>query len=165
VTRATTVLVAAAAAVLAAVLVLILVSRSGPAHVRRPAAARVADVQVAHNRLGRILVDRRGRTLYLFATDRHGRSACAGGCARVWPPLTVLGAPLGGEGVSAAKLTTTLRADHRRQVVYDGHPLYTMSADTRPGQTAGQGFLGAWFVVSPSGRQIGRGHASAEGGY
>ena len=123
------------------------------------------DVRVAHNRLGRILVDRHGRTLYLFAADRHGRSTCSGACAQVWPPLVVAGAALGGAGVSPAKLTTTLRGDHRRQVVYAGHPLYVTSADKRAGQTAGQGFLGTWFVVSPSGRQIGRGHASGEGGY
>jgi predicted lipoprotein with Yx(FWY)xxD motif len=164
VTRAATVLVAAVAAVAVAVLALVLVSRSGPAEVRRP-AARLPDVRIAHTRLGRILVDRRGHTLYLFAADRHGRSACARACARVWPPLVVSGAPLAGTGVSPGRLTTTLRADHRRQVVYAGHPLYATSADTRPGQTAGQGFLGTWFVVSPSGRQIGRRHAAGEGGY
>jgi predicted lipoprotein with Yx(FWY)xxD motif len=63
-------------------------------------------------------------------------------------------APRVGSGVSAAKLTTTTRRDHRLQLVYNGHPLYAMTGDTRPGQTAGEGFLGTWFVVSPDGHEI-----------
>src|SRR3954453_6174527 len=42
-----------------------------------------------------------------------------------------------------------------RQLIYNGHPLYTLTADTRPGQIRGQGFLGAWYVVSPAGHQVG----------
>ena len=41
------------------------------------------------------------------------------------------------------------RRDAGRQLVFHGHPLYTTTADTRPGQTEGQAFLGTWFVVSP----------------
>src|SRR5262245_31556128 len=36
---------------------------------------------------GPILVDSRGRTLYLFRRDTPGRSACTGACAVAWPPL------------------------------------------------------------------------------
>ena len=38
-------------------------------------------VAVASSGLGRILVDGRGRTLYLFEKDKHGKSACTGQCA------------------------------------------------------------------------------------
>jgi predicted lipoprotein with Yx(FWY)xxD motif len=37
-----------------------------------------AKVAVATTGLGRVLVDRRGHTLYLFPKDRNGKSACAG---------------------------------------------------------------------------------------
>jgi predicted lipoprotein with Yx(FWY)xxD motif len=166
VTRVTTLLAGAGAALVLAAVALVVLSRPGPAKVSPRAAAQpVADVRVAQNRLGRILVDRHGHTLYLFLADQRGRSTCSDACARVWPPEIVGGRPQAGAGVSSAKLTTTRRSDHRLQVVYDGHPLYAMSADTRPGETAGQGFLGSWFVVSPAGRRIGRRRASAEGGY
>jgi hypothetical protein len=61
------------------------------------------------------------------------------------------------------------RRDHTRQLVYNGHPLYTLVADARPGDVRGQGYGGTWFVVSPSGRQIGhakpgRGYATGAGG-
>jgi len=155
----------AAAALAVAALAVVLVSRSshaagGPA-ARRPAPG--ADVRVASSRFGRILVDGRGRTLYLFLQDHRGRSACSRGCARVWPPLTVTGTPQAGPGVRAAKLHTVRRRDGARQVVYNGHPLYRMSADVRAGQIAGQAFLGQWFVVSPAGRMVGRRTRSAEG--
>jgi predicted lipoprotein with Yx(FWY)xxD motif len=164
VTRVVTALLAAAALAVAA-LAVVLVSRSshaagGPAG-HHP--ARHADVRVARSRFGRILVDGRGRTLYLFLRDHRGRSACSGGCARVWPPLTVTGAPQAGPGVRAAKLRTVRRGDHARQVVYNGHPLYRMSADVRAGQVTGQAFLGQWFVVSPVGRMVGRRRRTGEG--
>jgi predicted lipoprotein with Yx(FWY)xxD motif len=50
-------------------------------------------VSTAKNKLGRILVDSRGRTLYLFGKDRSGRSACTGKCATFWPPLIASGTP------------------------------------------------------------------------
>lgn len=166
-TRTGTVLLAAVAFAAATALGVVLVTRSPSARSRTPtargAAAPVADVRVARTHLGRILVDAHGHTLYLFLRDRHGRSTCTGGCARVWPPVLISRPPEAGAGVHAAQLATTRRADQTLQIVYNGHPLYRMSADTRPGQTEGQGFLGTWFVVSPAGRLIGHPHRSAEG--
>ena len=122
-------------------------------------------VGVARSKLGPILVNGQGRTLYLLLKDRRGKSTCYGGCARVWSPAIASGAPRVGPGVAAGKLTTTRRTDHKRQLVYNGHPLYAMSADKRPGEMAGQGFLGTWFVVSPAGRGIGKPRTSAADQY
>ena len=120
------------------------------------ASAAGPSVRVAETRLGRILVDGRGRTLYLYIKDRGAQSACQARCARVWPPATIRGTPIAGPGVAATKLTTTERVDHTRQLVYNGHPLYTLSADVRPGQIGGEGFLGTWYVVSARGNRIGK---------
>src|SRR5258705_106406 len=57
---------------------------------------RPASVGVASTGLGNVLVDRQGRTLYLFGRDSGTTSACAGTCAVNWPPLRVRGTPLVG---------------------------------------------------------------------
>lgn len=151
----------------AAVGVLLLTRSSTPAAPRaaatRAAAPDAPSVRVARTKLGRILVNGQGRTLYLYMKDRGTKSACSRRCSQVWPPATVSGAPTGGPGVAAAKLTTTRGADDRRQLVYNGHPLYTLTADVRPGQINGEGFLGTWFVVSAAGDRIGKlRHSSSE---
>jgi predicted lipoprotein with Yx(FWY)xxD motif len=160
---------AAVASAVAAVAVLIVVlstrgAAPAPVH-HRVTAGDGAAVGVAGTRLGRILVDGRGHSLYLFLADRGGRSACGTRCARVWPPLIVSGRPHAGKGIIARKLATTRRADGRLQLVYNGHPLYTLTADTRPGQARGQGFLRAWYVVSPAGHAIGARRGSPPAGY
>jgi predicted lipoprotein with Yx(FWY)xxD motif len=165
---ASLVVVAAAAAVAVALVVLLTQSSSsegGRAGREAAAVPPPPEVRVGHGKLGRMLVDTRGRTLYLFLEDRRGHSTCTGRCAKVWPPaLVAAGArPRGGAGVHRALLGTTTRADGTRQIVYRGHPLYRMSADERPGDMVGQGFLGTWFVVSPAGRRLGKASGSGEG--
>jgi predicted lipoprotein with Yx(FWY)xxD motif len=147
----------AAAAIAVAVAVALIAGRSS-SHEAAPQSTRAtrASIRVADSKLGRIVVDGRGRTLYLYIKDSGTHSVCAGPCARVWPPATVDGTPTAGPGIAAAKLTTTQRADHRRQLVYNGHPLYTLSSDARPGQIGGEGFLGVWYVVSAAGNRIGK---------
>ena len=118
---------------------------------------RLPTVGLRRTRLGEILVDSRGRTLYLFEKDTRGKSRCSGSCAVNWPPLLVTGRPVAGSGVKASKLATTRRSDGKMQVVYNGHPLYRFIADTRPGSTTGEGldaFGARWFVVSPAGNAI-----------
>ncbi len=106
---------------------------------------------------GAYLTDGTGRTLYLFALDTSGKSACNGACAAAWPPLHTTGATTAGAGVTASKLTTVTRNDGSRQVVYDGHPLYYFTGDRAAGQIHGQGvnaFGGFWWLVSPAGAPI-----------
>ena len=160
-TRLTTLAVATAAVAAAVLALVVLLTGSSATKRQRDHVGDGQAVRVARTKLGPILVNGQGRTLYLFLKDRHGKSTCYDGCARVWPPALASGAPRVGPGVAAEKLTTTRRTDHKRQLVYNGHPLYAMSADTRPGELEGQGFLGTWFVVSPAGRRIGEPGASA----
>jgi predicted lipoprotein with Yx(FWY)xxD motif len=114
-------------------------------------------VSVASSKLGQILVDKHGRTLYLFARDRRRKSSCYGLCAGYWPALTTKGKPKAIRGARKALLGTTRRKDGRRQVTYRGHPLYRFSGDNGAGQTSGEGltdFGGAWWAVSPAGSKI-----------
>ena len=97
-----------------------------------------------------ILTNAQGMTLYYRTTDRPPATVCSGGCASAWPPLLV-------SGSTTPKSTTTLPGKlsvqtdaNGTQVEYNGHPLYTFSGDTGPGQTTGEGFGGIWHVVTPT---------------
>jgi predicted lipoprotein with Yx(FWY)xxD motif len=121
------------------------------------AATKIATVRVANSRLGRILVDSTGRTLYLFKADAGTKSSCFGACATAWPPLRTGGTPAVRSGARAALVGTTKRSDGARQVTFNGHPLYLFIKDHKPGDVTGQdvtAFGAAWFVVSPAGNQI-----------
>jgi predicted lipoprotein with Yx(FWY)xxD motif len=114
-------------------------------------------VGVGSSALGRIIVDSRGRTLYLFEKDKNRRSACYGQCATYWPPLLTHGRPVARGGARQSLLGMTRRANGRQQVTYAGHPLYRFVQDRKPGQTNGQGshaFGAGWEALSPAGKKI-----------
>ena len=134
---------------------------AGPSGSAAMASARsgtgASKVGVASSQFGRIVVDGKGRTLYLSEKDKRRRSACYGECATFWPPLLTHGKPVARPGVKQSLLGTTRRANGSQQVTYAGHPLYRFALDTKPGQTKGEGlqdFGGGWDVVSPAGEKI-----------
>jgi predicted lipoprotein with Yx(FWY)xxD motif len=86
-----------------------------------------------------VLTDASGMTLYTYDKDTAGAttSACTGGCASAWPPLTATGTPTAGPGV-----TGTLATISGGQVTWDGHPLYRWMSDKAPGDVTGEGVNG-----------------------
>lgn len=133
-------------------------SKSAPATASSAAsAAGGATVAVSSSKLGSILVDGSGRTLYLFEKDKGTTSSCYGACAGAWPPYATTGAPQAGSGASAALLGTTTRTGGATEVTYHGHPLYYYAANSKPGDTNGQGvkaFGAEWYVLSPAGDKV-----------
>jgi predicted lipoprotein with Yx(FWY)xxD motif len=118
------------------------------------AAPAPLTLAVGNSRLGSILVDSHGRTVYTFGLDAGRTSACTGACAAAWPPVRAMGTPTVGDGAKAALVGTTRRSDGRNQVTYHGHPLYTFMGDHQAGDTKGQGlvaFGGTWSVLTPTG--------------
>lgn len=136
--------------------------------------ARPAAVASGASALGRVIVDGRGRTLYLFEKDKRGTSACSGVCLVYWPPLLTSSRPTAIMGAKRSLLGSIRRADGARQVTYAGHPLYLFSGDTKRGQTNGEGlkdFGAAWDAVAASGRSVepaasdSSGSGQSSGGY
>jgi len=117
-----------------------------------PAAGQT--VSVTDTSLGPVLTDGDGRTLYLFTVDEPGVSNCTGDCLEAWPPLLSDGAPQAEGSADASLIGTLTRADGTVQVTYAGWPLYLFAADATPGDTAGQGVNGVWFVVAPDGTLV-----------
>jgi predicted lipoprotein with Yx(FWY)xxD motif len=114
-------------------------------------------VKTRSTKLGTILVNAKGVTLYLWEAD-HRKSTCYDACAKGWPPLIAKGKLHAGGGAKASKLGTVKRKDGTRQVTYGGHPLYTFIGDHgTPGRTTGQdskAFGADWYVVSRSGHAV-----------
>jgi predicted lipoprotein with Yx(FWY)xxD motif len=132
-------------------------SSSASSQTSTPVATKAGTVSLGSTSLGKVLVGANGRTLYLFEKDKAGKSACSGSCAAAWPPLTSSGKPSAGSGVDAAKLSVTKRTDGKSQVVYAGHPLYFYAADSKAGDTNGQGldqFGAEWYVLSAGGNKV-----------
>jgi predicted lipoprotein with Yx(FWY)xxD motif len=121
------------------------------------AMSRGTAVHVGSSKLGRVLVNSQGKTLYMWAHDKGSRSTCNGMCAKYWPPVTTSGKPRAIGGARASLIGTSRRRDGRMQVTYNGHPLYTFVGDKKPGDTKGEGltgFGGRWDPVSPAGRAV-----------
>src|SRR3954464_2112161 len=114
---------------------LALLALAGSALVPVAAAATSSHATVASatSHYGRILVDSRGRTLYLFEKDKGTASTCYGACAAAWPPLLTRGRPAAVRGAVAGRLGTTKRKDGTLQVTYKGHPLYLYVGDSKAG--------------------------------
>jgi len=107
-------------------------------------------------KVGAVLVDAKGLTVYDFHKDKGTTPSCYGACAGVWPPVLTEGDPTAGEGASASKLGTTKRKDGSVQVTYAGHPLYTYAADKKPGEANGQdidSFGAEWYALRGSGEE------------
>jgi predicted lipoprotein with Yx(FWY)xxD motif len=134
------------------------------------ATSRVRDsgnvVALRKTAIGKILVDSRGRTLYLFEKDRNGISMCTTACRSYWPALTSRGTPHAGKGVQQSLLRLGRAHNGVRQVTYAGHPLYTFVGDKRAGQTSGEGlsnFGADWYALSVSGQKVEQSHGSGTG--
>jgi predicted lipoprotein with Yx(FWY)xxD motif len=127
------------------------------------AAGAPAVMTATNAKLGTILVDGQGRTLYTL-TNNGAAVSCTGACLGIWPPSLL---PSGqttvstGPGVSNV---TAVGATGGMQVAYKGLPLYRFSGDVNAGAANGDGinsFGGVWHVVKVSGGSTG---APAPGG-
>jgi len=96
-----------------------------------------------------ILTNAQGMTLYYRTSDAPPATVCSGGCASAWPPLIVSGSAAPTSATSLPGKLTSATDANGNQVEYNGHPLYTFSGDTAPGQTTGNGTAGVWFVTTP----------------
>jgi predicted lipoprotein with Yx(FWY)xxD motif len=122
-----------------------------------PSAQVTVATHNAGGKLGTILVDEKGRTVYLFQADKTDKSTCTGACAAAWPPLLTKGKPKAGTGAKSNLLGTSTRSDGTTQVAYNKHPLYFFAGDSKPGQTNGQDlnqFGALWYVLNPAGKQV-----------
>ena len=118
--------------------------------VRAEGAQHIRIVMTAQNKtLGKkILVNRRGMTLYSLSVEHKGNFICTDSvCLSLWKPLTIA---KGAAATGVAHLSVVKRPDGRRQVAYRGGPLYTFAEDKHPGDVKGNGFkdVGVWRAAT-----------------
>lgn len=107
-------------------------------------------VTEAHNNsLGKtVLIANNGLTLYSLSVEKHGHFICTGSCLKDWFPLVVAA---GVKPTGPVALGTVRRPDGRRQVTFEGRPLYIFDGDSKKGQANGEGIkdVGTWHAASP----------------
>ena len=123
------------------------------------ASGRQARLQLRNTKLGTILVNGRGFTLYAFTKDSRNVDACVKikGCLGAWPALTTVAKPIAGSGVEASLIGTINVKGVGRQVTYAGHPLYTYVGDRGPGSTFYVNILqfrGRWPALNAAGQEV-----------
>ena len=120
-------------------------------------SALAADVvaKVGNTSLGKVVVNNKGMSIYVFDLDKvgSGASACTGQCSLTWPPVTSTTAKPVVSGIKGVIGTITLKSG-RKQVTVNGRPIYTFRLDRAVADTMGQGSQGIWYVLSPTGTEM-----------
>lgn len=133
--------------------------RASAGRAQAHAAAGAATIGLRKTKLGMLLVNSRGFTLYAFSKDASRKDTCVAkmGCSSIWPIVRTHGAPRAGHGIKRSLLGTIKLRGGAVQVTYAGHPLYTYTGDGSPGSTSYVGvrqFGGVWHGLSASGRLV-----------
>lgn len=95
-----------------------------------------------------VLTANNGLTLYSLSVEKNGKFICTGSCLQAWHPLVVAA---GVKPAGPVALGTVKRPDGRRQVTFEGRPLYTFDSDSKKGEASGEGIkdVGTWHAATP----------------
>jgi predicted lipoprotein with Yx(FWY)xxD motif len=126
------------------------------------AAAAIAAspaVKLANTSSGKIIVNGKGFTVYVFSKDGRNKDICVtkSGCPGTWPPLTTKSKPIAGPGLKASLLKTIKLPNGKKQLTYAGHPLYRYSFDSSRAATDYIGahqFGGKWDGLNAAGHLV-----------
>jgi predicted lipoprotein with Yx(FWY)xxD motif len=101
---------------------------------------------------GKVLFSKSDRAIYYFDKESGRTPKCYGDCAKAWPPVLTSGKPQAAGAARAGLLGTTQRGN-KKQVTYDGHPLYFYAHDPEGEVLCHdiEEFGGLWLAVKPNG--------------
>jgi uncharacterized surface protein with fasciclin (FAS1) repeats len=125
-------------------------ANNGIVHVINAVLLPENDVKVAEDpKLGQIITDMEGNTLYFFTKDASDTSSCVDGCIANWPAFYTQGLYLP-EGLDHEDFGSIERPDGSMQSTYKGWPLYYFVNDNNPGDVNGDGVNDVWYVAKPN---------------
>ena len=109
-------------------------------------------------KLGEIVVDKNGMTVYRFKKDEAWPkpvSNCTGACLEKWPLVEPVDFN-DTKGIQKKGYMIFDRTDGKgEQQTINCSPIYTFAGDKAPGDTNGQGVGGTWYAVRPDGKLVG----------
>ncbi|MEU9627520.1 SCO0930 family lipoprotein [Streptomyces luteogriseus] len=109
-------------------------------------------------KLGEIVVDKNGMTVYRFKKDEAWPkpvSNCSGACLEKWPLVEPVDFN-DTKGIQKKGYMIFDRTDGKgKQQTINCSPIYTFAGDKAPGDTNGQGVGGTWYAVRPDGKLVG----------
>ncbi|MFE7234880.1 hypothetical protein ACWCRF_34185 [Streptomyces sp. NPDC002405] len=113
---------------------------------------------VHFSKLGPILDDAKGRTLYLSEAAKSTARTGGGACAFAWLPPLTSGTPKAALFARSNLISTSKRSNRITQGTYTRHPLHCFAGDTTAGDTNGEetSASGATVVRRTRIRQQGR---------
>ncbi|WP_431320459.1 COG4315 family predicted lipoprotein [Rhizobium sp. YTU87027] len=98
--------------------------------------------KMVDTKMGKILADAKGMTLYTFDKDAMGKSNCDAACLKKWPALHAAA-----KAKAEGEWSLVKAADGKEMWAYEGKPLYTFAGDKKPGDMTGDGVGGVWHVA------------------
>lgn len=120
-------------------------SHTGGSSTSGAASAVVSSAEKA--KVGNVIVDAQGRTLYRFTAEAQGLPVCTGACVGTWRPALASSA----SGLPEHVATVRRPDGGKLQLTYDGHPLYRYAGDRSKADAKGEGMGGQWYAIKALG--------------
>ncbi|WP_028746758.1 hypothetical protein [Rhizobium mesoamericanum] len=98
--------------------------------------------KMVDTKMGKVLADAKGMTLYTFDKDTMGKSNCDAACLKKWPAFHAAA-----KAKAEGEWSLVKAADGKEMWAYAGKPLYTFTGDKKPGDMTGDGVGGVWHVA------------------
>ncbi|WP_434729492.1 COG4315 family predicted lipoprotein [Rhizobium binae] len=98
--------------------------------------------KMVDTKMGKILANAKGMTLYTFDKDAMGKSNCDEACLKKWPAFHAAA-----KAKAEGEWSLVKAADGKEMWAYQGKPLYTFAGDKKPGDMTGDGVGGVWHVA------------------
>ncbi|MEK1874874.1 MAG: hypothetical protein AAAC50_21015 [Rhizobium altiplani] len=106
------------------------------------AAFAAEPAKMVDTKMGKILANAKGMTLYTFDKDAMGKSNCDEACLKKWPAFHAAA-----KAKAEGEWTLVKAADGKEMWAYEGKPLYTFAGDKKPGDMTGDGVGGVWHIA------------------
>jgi predicted lipoprotein with Yx(FWY)xxD motif len=105
-------------------------------------AFAVEPAKMVDTKMGKILANAKGMTLYTFDKDAMGKSNCDEACLKKWPAFHAAA-----KAKAEGEWSLVKAADGKEMWAYEGKPLYLFAGDKKAGDMNGDGVGGVWHVA------------------
>jgi predicted lipoprotein with Yx(FWY)xxD motif len=105
-------------------------------------AVAAEPAMMVDTKMGKVMANAKGMTLYTFDKDTMGKSNCDKDCLKKWPAFHAAA-----KAKAEGEWSMVKAADGKEMWAYNGKPLYTFAGDKKAGELNGEGMGGVWHVA------------------